>query len=306
MGMRRLSLLLSLALLLAVPGSGHAGHPTEPPRITLGKTNVIVAHKSTRVAVRLPAAARVALLDETRRNPDASFSGLGRIVGVALVQDGQPTRYSPTGDEIDGPRYWFSSRWSWCGKPGCLSKRPRYLTSALYWDALDREGRITLPAGDYTLHVLTDGAPVRVRLTLHGLRGGTRLHPASPAKRVINQFGTTAAGGPVVSSGSVRNRVRLPDRGLLILGVHQQNPAGTAGGLSGFEHTVNRIDDDLGRLSNRDPSFDVEAGQDLGDEEWSFSVRPISAGEYLEQFAAFRAGGSTEAPTRAMSLWFSY
>jgi hypothetical protein len=301
---RLVPILCIVAMALAV-APVRASHPTGPPRHVLGRTNVIVAKDTSKIAVRLPREAKVALLDATRPNPDVEFTGAGRIVAVALVQDRQPTEYSVTGDEVAGPVEWFSSRWSWCDRPGCISEKPRHLSSAMYWQRIDEDGRIALPPGDYTLYVVTDGAPVRVRLTLHGLKGSTRLAPRSQGKGTINTFQTSSAGGPAVSSGTVENRVDLSSRGLLVLGAHQLNPDGQDG-VSGFEHTVNRIDDDASRLSNRVPAFDTEAGQNTGNEEWSFSARPVSAGQYLEQFSAFRAGGSTTAPIRAMSLWLAY
>ncbi|HEX2294552.1 MAG TPA: hypothetical protein VHN37_04515, partial [Actinomycetota bacterium] len=106
--------------------------------------------------------------------PDVSISGAGRVTGIALVEVGvRPW---------DGRAALLAVNLDFCGEPGCRSEEGPYLKTSGFLPAENE--RYPIPAGDYLLYTITDGAPVTVELTLDGLRGRTRIRPGRPAPEV--------------------------------------------------------------------------------------------------------------------------
>lgn len=107
-------------------------------------------------------------------NDDVSYSGPGRVVGLALAEEGGSLRKA---SEL------VSVRWSFCGEPGC-EPDPGEVTELT--TSSDFRGKTwEIPAGDYRLYLTADGEPVDVALRLHGLAGTTRLRPSRPVAGAI-------------------------------------------------------------------------------------------------------------------------
>jgi hypothetical protein len=154
--------LVALAGVAAGTGPASARSPLE--RVTLGGVNVISGDHIAGMSVHIPRPTSIE--GDSFSNDDVSYSGRGRIVGLVLVEE--DTRLSKAAELV-------SVRWSFCGKPGC---RPRgddveEITSTSDW----RGKRWEIPAGDYRLYLVADGAPVDVTLRLKGLEGRTSLRP---------------------------------------------------------------------------------------------------------------------------------
>lgn len=101
-----ISCFVPLAAAAALPGPASARSPLE--RVTLGGVNVVSGSHLAGMPVHIPEATSVE--GDPFSNDNVSYSGPGRIVGVALVQEGGPLRDA---HEL------VSVRWSFCGEPGC-------------------------------------------------------------------------------------------------------------------------------------------------------------------------------------------
>lgn len=145
---------VALLLGLAPAAVSAAGRPS------LAGTNVLTATRSASMAVRLarPATIRDPLLADGAAN-DVVVTTRGRFAAFALVQEGVRERDQLVfvGGNV----------------PGAGSAAYVYGANGVAGGASWR-----LPAGNYTLHVVTDGAHSAViRLRLLGLTGSTRLAP---------------------------------------------------------------------------------------------------------------------------------
>jgi hypothetical protein len=108
---------------------------------------------------------------------DVHVTGAGRFSGIVLEQD----RRSPQAVLLLITQ-------GMCLTPGCRS--------SLGWGGsgcvcvISSDGKVTgdrgtLPAGRYRLYLVTDGAPVRARLVLHGLAGRVTLRPGGSFRQSI-------------------------------------------------------------------------------------------------------------------------
>lgn len=89
------------------------------------------------------------------------------MVGIAIVQEGSAWR---------GPRL-AAFRFRECDSAGCFDSAPPMKFTVPFG-----EPEVSLPAGNYAIHVVTDGAPVEIRLALPQLNGATALTGGSPAR----------------------------------------------------------------------------------------------------------------------------
>lgn len=137
-------------------------------------------------------------------NDNISHGGRGRIVGLALVEEGKPLRRA---------FQLVSVRWAFCRRPARAPKDAVVLTSTSRWGGK----RWRVPAGDYRLYLIADGAPVEVRLRLDGLDGRTALLPAAPVAGRIATPQTTVGTTGHLFLGRDRPMV-MPAPGLLING----------------------------------------------------------------------------------------
>lgn len=156
------------ALLLAVVAQGlpvnvAGASSSAPRRVALGRKNVISGQGPAMVRVTLPKAATISYLLKPRRD-DITVTGRGPLVGFALVEE------TPAWDGI-----------SLIG--GRLPRRSGLGNFYFSPSGLENgAARVTLPAGDYRLYLLSGRRPVEVSFILEGLSGRTRLTPRTPVR----------------------------------------------------------------------------------------------------------------------------
>lgn len=191
MRLRSLVTLLSAAALVSSPAvSARPEGPAHERPVTLGHVNAISAARPGWIDVVVPAAAKLDF-PLLRRNRDLSVEGAGRFAGIILTKGPRP---------FEGPTL-VGAVIRTCGRPACASGRPVMLTNPMN---MNPGSRIRLPAGDYRLYVVTDGAPVDVRLTLHGLSGSRSISPTAAADVSVGNLPVHVGGGdanPVYVSG---------------------------------------------------------------------------------------------------------
>lgn len=83
-----------------------------------------------------------------------------------------------------------------------------------------------LPAGDYRGYVISDGSPVKVRLTLDGIEGSTELSPTTP---VAASAGIQPAAGPIKNVFTAGSTYRLRTRGTSVSGFVERHDNGVEG-----------------------------------------------------------------------------
>jgi hypothetical protein len=219
--MRRGSALLMVAgflcALVSPPASTAARERPRQPAVALGAVNVISGDRIAGMRVHVPRDADVS--EEAFNNSNLSYSGKGRVVGVVLVQDGPPLRRA----------YQFvSTRWDFCGSPGCSGEWQISLTHGINWHG--RHG-YRIPAGDYRLYLIADGAPVRIELRLDGLTGSTDLRPdVGVPGRIASPDSMVPSPASQVFLGSAQS-MNMPTYGLLIdADEHEHGPGAGASG----------------------------------------------------------------------------
>lgn len=113
-----------------------------------------------------------------------NLRGRGRIRGFALAQVGERL-LDTAGLVMVAPGY--------CMKKGCGSPK----NPGGGWGVVTgTEGGWILPAGDYLLYVIADGAPLRVKLTFPEFSGNTRIEVRRPAEIDIDSFRTHPVSTP--------------------------------------------------------------------------------------------------------------
>ena len=142
-----LVLMLTIAFSALSAPRASATKPVELPM--LGEINVITGDRIAGMRVRIPKP--VALPEEPFDNPNISISGAGRVVGIVLVEEGTPLREA---------YQLVSTRWDFCGARGCSGDWKTSLTHGMNWRG--RHG-YRIPAGDYRLYLIADGADARSR-----------------------------------------------------------------------------------------------------------------------------------------------
>jgi hypothetical protein len=110
-------------------------------------------------------------------NPDVQIQGRGRMVGFVLTQ-------TPV-DELDR-EFVFGGRADFCPGEACSSSDTFQFMGASSASGADPANSVVLPKGRYLLYLIADGAPVSIRLRLHGLGGGVKLSPSAPVSASIS------------------------------------------------------------------------------------------------------------------------
>lgn len=158
--MRKTAYMLGVISILVGSGLG----PARATSITLGAVNVITADHPASVWVHVPVPAEV---DTWSAEEVAISTSGGRFAGISMSD-----ARGSNGVHL------VSLDFAYCTAPGCSSPYQPDRIGGLF-DPDDEQGfTTTLPAGDYLLQVITDGAPVTVTMHLHGLSGATSLVPS--------------------------------------------------------------------------------------------------------------------------------
>lgn len=157
-----------LVLPLAVPAAGAAGSAPDP--VALGRTTTVTVSSSGKTEVVLPRA--VALSQAGTDNPSVRIETTGRHAGLALIDDARR-------DKTVAYVGWTNPAFS-CGTtcPAPVSPYSVLLVN-------ETRGDTNLPAGNYTLSVVTDGAPVKITLTFPELSGTASVEPTAPNGAVL-------------------------------------------------------------------------------------------------------------------------
>lgn len=175
-----LCLVALLGLAVAVPGGSTASAEEKRLPLLRQRMTVTTAGTTAYTMVRAPEPFSVKFEDGFSFN----LRGRGRIRGFALAQVGERLLETP-GLVMLAPGY--------CMKQGCGS--PKHPGGG--WGVITgSDETFTLPAGEYLLYVIADGAPLRVRLRLPGLSGSNSLEVEREAEIDIDSFRTHPVSTP--------------------------------------------------------------------------------------------------------------
>lgn len=171
--MSRFAAVLAPLVLSLVPPAADAA-----PTSSLAATTVFTATTASTTTVRVPRPASLIVTNSaTSPNIDVS-SARGRLAGFTI------TAARPTTPE---PPTLVAMQVGMCSQQGCRPTAPNKFTEyATAYRGLPRktlEGntqQVTLPAGDYIVRAVTDGAPVQMTLRLQGLSGKTAVRLTRP------------------------------------------------------------------------------------------------------------------------------
>jgi hypothetical protein len=199
----RVLALVSLALFLSSllhTAESSAREPSSARRDALMARTVVVGSRTSSMAVHLETSASLNLKilhGSDGPTPDIRVHGNGRYAGVVLVSN-----------DWDGglliEDFLIAGRWGLCSSQGCDPGVRRIQDVR----GLARDGdEGILPAGDYTLHLVTDGSPIRVAMRLVGAQEGRSiLRPNGPAlvdfKAPRSTIAQEAGGAQVVGAGA--------------------------------------------------------------------------------------------------------
>lgn len=139
-----------------------------PAPVALAGTTIVTAGPTASMAVRLPRPV------DFHANDLSVSSPRGRVTAVALKRVG--AWHAP---------YVTATHVGFCGKPGCVSEWPTFAFKHVYAPGSTNGLNGRLPAGDYRLYVVTDGAPATFTFRFRGLTGTRRLTPAGPARASV-------------------------------------------------------------------------------------------------------------------------
>jgi hypothetical protein len=184
--LRLLSTILGLSLLTTVAAAPAASAAAES-RVDVAGVTVLEGSQTAVIPVRLD---REAELLNPLHHPGRGViaSGDSPLVGFALVSD-QP----------DPDLVLVGGRLPWQAR---LAETP---TVTIPLTGLDFGDRFNIPAGDYRLYLITDGAPARVTLEFGGVPGETLLQPQQPVPYALkmpeSRTMTTPAGEAYHVSG---------------------------------------------------------------------------------------------------------
>jgi hypothetical protein len=200
---------LAAALLLAslAPTRSTATTILRPPE--LGGTNHVEATKTGYVEVTIPRPVTVSF--EFFRNRDVKISGGGRFTGLFLIQQG-----------VKKPAAIYAARLRNCYEPGC---KTGYGWFFMFPTGIKWEKNLEVPAGEYRLYAITDGAPLSATLKLEGLEGEASFRPTHP---VHSEIGTAAADLPVNNLYSGGSTFKLPNDGMSMLAFAHDSSASVA------------------------------------------------------------------------------
>jgi hypothetical protein len=168
-GSWRICIVLTIAAVVQAAATTSAQRVEPPARQTLRRQTFISVREPTTFKVRLPRDVTIDIRKGTLfgRGSGIELLGGGRMIGIAIVQDGSAWV---------GPRL-AAFRFRECGEPGCFGS-----ASPMKFTVPFGVPEVSLPAGKYAIHVVTDGAPVEIRLAIPQLHGSTVLSDGSPAR----------------------------------------------------------------------------------------------------------------------------
>lgn len=207
---RMIGAAMALAVALAaVEAPTGATALAETRAIELRATNHIQATATgyAEVTIPRPATVRFSFFD----NPDVRLKGGGRFTGLFLVQQ-----------RVERPAAIYAARLRHCYEPGCKSG---YGWFFMFPTGIKWKRKLVVPAGDYRLYAVVDGAPLSATLKLGGLTGKAEVRPTH---RVYSEVGTSAAGLPVNNVYSGGSTYRLPGKGLAMLAFSNESSASVA------------------------------------------------------------------------------
>ena len=185
--MRGVAVAAALSSVLAA--AAHAA--PAPASITLAGTTVVTGSRTAQVAVRLPRA-----VDFHVQDLDVS-SPRGRITAVVLKKVG-PWQAPLVAAKHVG----------FCAQRGCETAFPKFAFEFVHAPGSTNGLSGRLPAGEYRLYLVTDGAPATFTFRFRGLRGSTRITPRTPARATVANVppavATPAASPSLFAGGSHR------------------------------------------------------------------------------------------------------
>lgn len=169
-----------------------------PPR--LAATTVFTATTNATITVNIPRTATLTLTkDATSSSVDVS-AARGRLAGFTFTAVQRTTAEPPTLVAMYAGKCW---------QPGCRATAPykarEYVTAfpGLHRTTVDGSTeQVTLPAGDYVVRAITDGAPVQMTMRLAGLSGRTSIRAAHRFGAVLR---TDASTDGVMGINPLRN-----------------------------------------------------------------------------------------------------
>ena len=169
-----IALALSTSLLVAGSGAGVATPRKQGRLPKLKGTNIITAERSAVMEVLLPGPV-LFREGESITSPNAEVDSLGRITGFVLVQAEARQRY--------GNVIVWALRFGACSERACRPASPvgaHQMASVTNATFIKEDKAWLIPAGRYYLYVVTDGAPLKARLSFDELLGQVRLTPTEP------------------------------------------------------------------------------------------------------------------------------
>lgn len=147
-----------------------AGPAAAAPRVPVLRGHTTVTGDATSVTtVRLPKAI------DPIFGMSVTFSGAGRVRGLVLTQRGESVFETPTYATVAPNR---------CPAAGCPDEGVR---GAGFFTGVDRR---ELPAGEYRMFLIADGAPIRANVVIEDLSGETTIAPKEPAEADVDSFQT--------------------------------------------------------------------------------------------------------------------
>lgn len=181
------AVVLTITLLQGVAGPLAPAAASVRPRHRLGGVTKVVGDGSAWMRVRLTADVDPNAKDEDQPATRLPFriTGDGRVVAAVLTQE------VASGEIGSGPSMyvWSLGR---CAERAC--ETTGFRTTWLFSENLvESDGRQVLPAGNYRLYLVADGAPARVRIDLADLSGYRRLSPSRPVQSELRTLAPLSA-----------------------------------------------------------------------------------------------------------------
>lgn len=167
-----------LAAALAAPGGARDGVRVRPP--ALRGINVLTSDVTGGVEVRLPKPAGITAAVWGPRNwvsRDVAISSDADLGGLVLVEKGVASREATRLVALQG---------DWC-TDGCRRPDRYYIDHSTGTRSDEAREMEVLPAGDYYLYVVAEGAPTSVTIRLRGLTGRLSLDLEQGATTTFEQ-----------------------------------------------------------------------------------------------------------------------
>ncbi len=206
--------ILSALVFLPVPAA-QAGAVPLPGTVTVsGSANAVVRVHAARP---FTFSGRSEYNDpEQRPNADVQLAGRGRLYGVVLTQNTARRRHSK--QAMDGATAMLL-RYGMCAGKACAPVRGGVGLAWALGPGVSQKGSgqdavYGMPAGDYDLTLLTDGAPVTARLRFHGLAGAGSLQPRAKAASALTE---AVPVDPLGRSYAADDRYRFRGLGMVLI-----------------------------------------------------------------------------------------